>query len=152
MSQMFINCKSLTSIPDISKCDVGKSQNMMRLFENCHSLSFLPDLSKWNPANYNDYVNDKKHMLNECFSVIKAIFIAVSPNCANPTCFVWNLQFYIYCRDPPKFEKYIKNMYIILLFFEMLSIFSSHFFVYLWPKGGADMEILVILMLLNDYY
>ena len=87
MSQMFINCKSLTSIPDISKCDVGKSQNMMRLFENCHSLSFLPDLSKWNPANYNDYVNDKKHMLNECFSVIKAIFIAVSLNCANPTCF-----------------------------------------------------------------
>ena len=45
---MFFNCTSLVSLPDISKWNVNKVENMMGLFESCTSLLSLPDLSKWN--------------------------------------------------------------------------------------------------------
>ena len=47
-SGMFSNCKSLSSLPDISKWNTNNVTNMCSLFYNCKSLSSLPDISKWN--------------------------------------------------------------------------------------------------------
>ena len=47
MSKIFYNCKSLSFIPDISKWDTGNVIDMEKMFYNCSSLSLLPDLSKW---------------------------------------------------------------------------------------------------------
>ena len=42
---MFKNCKSLKSIPDISKWNNESYTDSM--FENCSSLILLPDISEW---------------------------------------------------------------------------------------------------------
>ena len=47
MSDMFYNCSSLSSLPDISKWDTKNITNMSCMFYNCSSLSSLPDISKW---------------------------------------------------------------------------------------------------------
>ena len=54
MSYMFYNCKSLSSLPDISKWDTSNVTNMSCMFGECKSLSSLPDISKWNTSNVND--------------------------------------------------------------------------------------------------
>ena len=46
MSFMFSGCKSLLSLPDISKWNTNKVTNMSNMFENCSSLSSLPNISK----------------------------------------------------------------------------------------------------------
>ena len=51
MNSMFCNCKSLLSLPDISKWDTGNVNNMICMFCGCSSLTSLPDLSKWNTQN-----------------------------------------------------------------------------------------------------
>ena len=54
MSEMFCNCISLTSLPDISKWNTDNMIDMSRIFINCESLSSLPDISKWNTNNLNN--------------------------------------------------------------------------------------------------
>ena len=54
MSDMFNGCKSLLSLPDISKWDTINVTNMSYLFSGCSSLSSLPDISKWNTNNVTD--------------------------------------------------------------------------------------------------
>ena len=51
MSYMFYGCKSLSSLPDISKWNTDKVTNMSSMFYGCSSLSSLPDISKWNTNN-----------------------------------------------------------------------------------------------------
>ena len=51
MSDMFSECSSLSSLPDISKWDTSKVINMSNIFSGCISLSSLPDISKWNTNN-----------------------------------------------------------------------------------------------------
>ena len=51
MSGMFYNCKSLLSLPDISKWDTSNVIDMSGIFWNCKSLSSLPDISKWDTSN-----------------------------------------------------------------------------------------------------
>ena len=46
MSEMFSYCKSLNSLPDISKWDTNKVTNMSNMFYNCESLKSLPDFRK----------------------------------------------------------------------------------------------------------
>ena len=46
MSNMFSGCKSLSSLPDISKWNINNVKNMSFMFEGCKSLSSLPDISK----------------------------------------------------------------------------------------------------------
>ena len=48
MDYMFAYCKSLSSLPDISKFDTEKITTMCGIFYFCSSLSTLPDISKWN--------------------------------------------------------------------------------------------------------
>jgi len=54
MSNMFSNCSSLESLPDISKWNTSNANNMSYMFSNCSSLKLLPDISKWNTNNVNN--------------------------------------------------------------------------------------------------
>ena len=51
---MFYNCKSLNSLPDISKWNTNNVNNMSGMFFNCESLISMPDISKWNTDNVNN--------------------------------------------------------------------------------------------------
>ena len=51
MSFMFCNCKSLISLPDISKWDMTNVTDMTEMFKSCESLTFLSDISVWNTKN-----------------------------------------------------------------------------------------------------
>ena len=57
MKGLFFGCKSLTTLPDISKWNTNNITNMNDLFYNCKSLSSLPDISKWGTNNI-IYIND----------------------------------------------------------------------------------------------
>ena len=54
MSNIFCGCKSLLSLPDISKWNTNNVNDMMGMFNFCSSLSSLPDISKWNTNNVKD--------------------------------------------------------------------------------------------------
>ena len=62
MSEIFYNCLSLLSLPDISKWNTNNVNNMSYMFYNCSSLSSLPDISKWNTNN----VKDMSYMFSGC--------------------------------------------------------------------------------------
>ena len=51
---MFYNCKSLISLPDISKWNTNNVIDISEMFYNCSSLESLPDISKWNTNNVID--------------------------------------------------------------------------------------------------
>ena len=51
IDHLFYNCKSLKSLPDISKWNTNNVTQMNNLFYNCESLISLPDISKWNTNN-----------------------------------------------------------------------------------------------------
>jgi len=51
MTYMICECKSLSSLPDISKWIINKVTNMRYMFSGCKLLSSLPDISKWNTNN-----------------------------------------------------------------------------------------------------
>ena len=51
MSGIFQECKSLISIPDISKWDISNVKRIDNMFNECESLKSLPDISKWNTGN-----------------------------------------------------------------------------------------------------
>ena len=48
---MFIYCRTLESLPDISKWNTISVIDMSGMFRNCELLESLPDISKWNTAN-----------------------------------------------------------------------------------------------------
>ena len=48
---MFNGCKSLKSLPDISKWDTKNVTNMSAMFRDCSSLKYLPEISKWDTKN-----------------------------------------------------------------------------------------------------
>ena len=54
MRHMFSWCKSLSSLPDISKRNINIAAYISDIFDECSSLSFLPDISKWNTNNDTD--------------------------------------------------------------------------------------------------
>ena len=65
MNEMFSNCSSLISLPDISKWDTSEVKNMSKIFSNCIKLASLPDISKWNTGN----VLDMSKMFYNCSSL-----------------------------------------------------------------------------------
>ena len=65
MSCIFNACKSLSSIPDLSKWNTSKINNMSNMFSGCKSISSLPDISKWNTLN----VNDMSYIFGDCYSL-----------------------------------------------------------------------------------
>jgi len=65
ISNMFVNCSSLLSLPDISKWNTNNVTHMSFMFINCSSLLSLPDISKWNTNN----VTDMSFMFVNCSSL-----------------------------------------------------------------------------------
>ena len=65
MNGMFRGCKSLCEISDISKWDTSNVKDMSEMFHNCISLKKLPDISKWNVSN----VSNKSEMFYNCNSL-----------------------------------------------------------------------------------
>ena len=63
---MFNNCLSLKSFPDIFKKNTDNIKDISGMFNNCSSLSSLPDISKWNTNN----VTDMNFMFNNCSSLL----------------------------------------------------------------------------------
>ena len=66
MIAIFLNCSSLTTLPDISKWNTDKVKNMIILFFNCSSLISLPDISIWNIHN----VTNISYMFTKCISLV----------------------------------------------------------------------------------
>ena len=65
MNEMFSNCSSLISLPDISNLDTSNVFDMSKLFYKCKSLSFIPDISNWDTSN----VTDMNKMFYKCISL-----------------------------------------------------------------------------------
>ena len=59
---ILFNCSSLLSLPNISKLNTDNLENMSSMFFYCSSLSSLPDISKWNTDN----VTDMSFMFYDC--------------------------------------------------------------------------------------
>ena len=66
MSQIFSNCISLSSLPDISKWNTNNAIDMSGMFSNCSSLSSLPDISKWNT----NHSPDMSKMFDNCILLL----------------------------------------------------------------------------------
>ena len=62
MSYMFDGCKSLSSVPDISKWYTNNVTNMRSMFRRCSLLSSLPDISNWST----NKVTNMSDMFNGC--------------------------------------------------------------------------------------
>ena len=65
MNEIFSNCSSLLSIPDISGWDTSNIFDLSKIFYNCASLSSIPDISNWNT----DKVIDMNGMFFNCSSL-----------------------------------------------------------------------------------
>ena len=57
----------LTIIPDISKWDTSTVTDMSGLFKGCSLLKSLPDISNWNMSE----VTDMNEMFSDCSSVVE---------------------------------------------------------------------------------
>ena len=65
MNHMFYNCNSLESLPDISKWDISNVTQIDYMFEGCEKLKSLPDISKWNTIN----IESMKSLFYKCKSL-----------------------------------------------------------------------------------
>ena len=92
---MFNNCKSLSSLPDISKWNTNNVSNMSYMFNNCESLLSLPDISKWK---INKVLN-LSYMFNNCESLLSL-----------PDISKWK----IYSREMTNYNYIFRNSYSIL--------------------------------------
>ena len=63
MSFMFCCCINLTVLPDISKWDISKSNNMSFMFHNCIKLD-LTNIPNWNIENINNKSNFHSNNIN----------------------------------------------------------------------------------------
>ena len=50
MNHLFSNCESLLSLPDISKWNTNKVNDIIYIFDCCKFFISLPDLSEWNTS------------------------------------------------------------------------------------------------------
>ena len=65
MHRTFDGCRTLISLPDISKWNISNVMDMVGMFRDCYSLISLPDISKWNTSN----VKNMKYMFSGCLSL-----------------------------------------------------------------------------------
>ena len=76
MGRMFYECKSLSSLPDISTWNTNNVTNMQSLFKECNSLLSLPDISKWNTNNVTNMIS----MFYGCSNIIISKVIKIKFN------------------------------------------------------------------------
>ena len=62
MSYMFSGCRSLETLPDISKWNINNIENISNMFYGCESLKSFPDISK---IKVNKEIN-KENMFDDC--------------------------------------------------------------------------------------
>ena len=67
MTHIFAGCNSLVSLPDISKWNTSKVEDMSYMFYGCKSLKSLPDISNWNTSS----VKNLKFMFYGCIPSLK---------------------------------------------------------------------------------
>ena len=67
ISFMFYECQALKELPDISTWNTTNIIDMNNLFSGCKSLTKLPDISNWNTSN----VSDMSYMFSGCESLNK---------------------------------------------------------------------------------
>ena len=100
MNGMFLGCKSLNYLSDISKWNTSNVENMKGMFNGCSSLSFLPDISVWDVSN----VTDMSYMFWGCKSISN--FLDFSKWNVNK---VKNYEMFSNCTEnlkiPDKFKK-----------------------------------------------
>jgi surface protein len=65
LSDMFNNCESLKSLPDICNFNTSNVINMSGMFRGCTSLCEMSDISKWDTSN----VKDMSEMFHSCISL-----------------------------------------------------------------------------------
>ena len=68
MNSLFYGCKSLISIPNISKWRINEVKNLDNIFYGCEKVKELPDLSKWNTKKVEKMSNK---MFKDCKSLKK---------------------------------------------------------------------------------
>ena len=51
IGSIFLECSSLSKLPDISKWNTEKVTNMNGFFSKCSNLISIPDISNWNTMN-----------------------------------------------------------------------------------------------------
>ena len=51
LNYLFCDCSLLKTLPDISKWKIGNVNSLNLIFYNCISLYLIPDISKWNTKN-----------------------------------------------------------------------------------------------------
>ena len=66
ISNMFYECRQLSSISDISKWNTSKITDMNSMFKGCSLLLYLPDISKWDTS----LVTDMSYMFAGCSSLL----------------------------------------------------------------------------------
>ena len=77
MKNMFSECSSLLYLPNISNWNTSNVTNMSNMFNGCSSLSSLPDISNWNTSN----VTNMTYMFRNCTSLSSL-----------PDIFKWNIS------------------------------------------------------------
>ena len=107
MNSMFSGCKSLISLPDISKWNTSNVNNMRYMFSYCKSLKSLPDISKWNTSNVKEMIS----MFYECNSLISLPDIS-KWNTSN----VNNMSYMLYkCKSLYHYLIYQNGILLILI-------------------------------------
>jgi len=97
ISYMFYRCSSLSSLPDISKWNTNNVKNISWMFYGCSSLSSLPDISKWN-------INNVKNM--------SFMFFGCSSLSSLPDISKWNINNVNNMHNIPDISKWnINNEY-----------------------------------------
>ena len=61
---IFLNCRTLISLPDLSKWNIKNIKYMTSAFNNCISLISLPDISNWKNNAVNDTNISKGNIIN----------------------------------------------------------------------------------------
>ena len=67
MNNMFEECSSLISIPEITKWDMSNVNNINNMFSKCFSLISLPDITK---LNFSNLENKQNLVSDDCFSLV----------------------------------------------------------------------------------
>ena len=63
---LFYNCHDLKSLPDLNNWDISNITNMSYMFYNCINLKSIPNISEWNTSN----VTDMNNMFSGCRSLL----------------------------------------------------------------------------------
>ena len=92
MSFLLFNCSSLNTLPDISKWNTNNVNNMSNMFAGCSALISLPDISQWNTSN----VTDMSYMFFGCTSLSSLPDISMwNTNNVTSICYIFSTCLYL---------------------------------------------------------